>query len=211
MGQKPYGTSLNTDLLINMQVTRGSGLFEGLLARLRAWKANSLISKEQRQGRILDIGCGSFPYFLFATEFKEKYGLDPSVNSDAVKNNMIFLKKTSVQGKLPYSDKFFDVVTMLAVFEHIEHDKLIKILKEIRRVLKDNGSYIITTPAPWSDRILHAMARFSLISREEIHEHKHNFPKSEITDILIEAGFEKNKIRSGYFEFGVNMWFVAHK
>jgi hypothetical protein len=41
--------------------TRGKGFFEPFLARLRAKKANRLITKDLRGGRILDIGCGTFP------------------------------------------------------------------------------------------------------------------------------------------------------
>ena len=56
--------------------TRGSGLLEPFLARLRARKANRLIPPHLRSGRILDIGCGSFPYFLAHTSFAEKFALD---------------------------------------------------------------------------------------------------------------------------------------
>ena len=56
--------------------TRGSGLLEPFLARLRARKANRLIPAHLRSGRILDVGCGSFPYFLSHTEFAEKFALD---------------------------------------------------------------------------------------------------------------------------------------
>jgi predicted SAM-dependent methyltransferase len=100
---------------------------------------------------------------------------------------------------------------MLAVFEHIEYDKLSFVLKEVRRVLKKDGIFIITTPAPWADKFLHIMARFRLISSEEIHEHKHNHSKEKIEDILSKAGFDKRKIKSGFFEIYMNMWFSASK
>ena len=52
----------------NSRVTRGYGLLEPLLARLRAQQANSLIPNHLRKARILDIGCGSsricFPIHL---------------------------------------------------------------------------------------------------------------------------------------------------
>jgi SAM-dependent methyltransferase len=86
-----------------------------------------------------------------------------------------------------------------------------KVLKEIKRVLKPNSVFIITTPAPWSDKLLHVMARTGLISAEEIHEHKHNLSKSKIENILVEAGFTKNKIKSGFFELYMNMWFKVEK
>lgn len=51
-------------------VTRGHGVLEPLLAKLRAKKANALIPEPARAGRILDVGCGSFPFFLSGTRFR---------------------------------------------------------------------------------------------------------------------------------------------
>lgn len=192
--------------------TRGSGLLEKFLAKKRAEMANSLIPKGSKKERILDAGCGSYPYFLLSTQFKEKYGIDPSVNLSSIKDNNIFLRKTRIDDKsFPYDDNFFDAVTMLAVFEHIDHEKLVNVLKEVKRVLKKEGIFIITTPAPWSDKLLHFMARVGLISKEEIHEHKHNHSGQKIINILEKAGFEKDKIKSGFFEIFLNMWFTAKK
>lgn len=196
----------------NISYTRGTGILEEFLAKQRASKANGFISKEQRRGRVLDIGCGSYPFFLVHTKFEEKYGMDPSVNTNLVKNQNIYLSKVDVsKNKLPFKDNHFDVITMLAVFEHIEHNKLNFVLAEIRRVLKKEGVFIITTPASWADKLLHFMANFGLISSEEIHEHKHNHPREKIKGILVEAGFEERKIRSGFFELFMNMWFTASK
>lgn len=195
-----------------MKVTRGSGLLEVFLAKKRAKLANSLILNSHRSGRILDVGCGSYPYFLTTTKFKEKYGIDPSVNLSLVKDAGIILKKIKINKKaIPFANNYFDVVTMLAVFEHINQDELILVIKEIKRVLKKDGKLIITTPAPWSNNLLHTMAMVGLISSEEIHEHKHNHPKSKIENLLAEAGFEKSKIKSGFFELYMNIWFTAKK
>lgn len=192
--------------------TRGSGVFEGFLAKKRADKANGFITEKRRSGRLLDIGCGFYPHFLITTKFNEKYGIDPSVNLKLLENENIHIEKTEVDGrKISFKDEYFDAVTMLAVFEHIDKDKLVPVLKEIRRVLKKNGILIITTPAPWADKLLHFMARFELISSEEIHEHKHNHNKARIVDIIKEAGFETDKIKSGFFELYMNMWFTSIK
>lgn len=193
-------------------VTRGFGLLEGFLAKKRADKANSFIPKKLRSGRILDVGCGSYPYFLTTTDFAEKYGLDPVIEQKLVNENSLKLIKASVGiKKLPFADNFFDVVTMLAVFEHIDNKKLVLTIKETRRVLKKNGILIITTPASWSDKLLHQMAKVHLISPEEIHEHKHNYKREEITAIINNGGFKNYDIRSGYFELYMNMWFSAQK
>lgn len=187
--------------------TRGKGLLENFLATKRAQKANSLIPKEVREGRILDLGCGSYPYFLFSIDFKERFGIDPLLDEDLCKNCRINLKKEKIgEGKLPYNENFFDVVTMLAVFEHIEKEKIQNLLKEIRRVLKKEGFLIITTPAPWADSLLHFMGKVGLISSEEINEHKHNHKRDKIEDMLERVGFKKNGIKSGFFEAYANMW-----
>lgn len=192
--------------------TRGDGLLEGFLAKQRSNLANGFITPKQRNGRILDIGCGYYPYFLINTDFNEKYGIDPFVNLSLIKKEKIKLIKNKVDNKkLVFQDNYFDTVTMLAVFEHIDGDKLIPVLKEIYRVLKKDGTFIITTPAPWADKLLHQMSKFGLISKDEIHDHKHNHPRAKIENILQDARFEKEKIRSGFFEMGLNMWFKAAK
>jgi hypothetical protein len=48
---------------------------------------------------------------------------------------------------------------MLAVFEHLNPDNLIKLFKERRRVLSLDGMVILTTPATWSDRLFLCLAR----------------------------------------------------
>jgi SAM-dependent methyltransferase len=195
-----------------MNVTRGSGLLEVFLAKKRASLANKFIPEKYRNGRVLDIGCGSYPYFLETTNFKNKYGIDPFVNLTLVKNKNIILKKVKIGKKmLPFASNFFDTIVMLAVFEHVEYGELRFALKEIHRVLKKGGIFIITTPAPWADKLLHQMARVGLISSEEIHEHKHNHSKGKIEDIMEEGEFSKGKINSGFFELGMNMWFTAKK
>jgi len=191
--------------------TRGEGLFENFLAKQRAALANRLIPEKLRKGRILDIGCGTYPYFLTVAHFKEKFGIDYSVNSKGISKNMVLKKINMEKTSMPFKDGYFNVITMLAVFEHINKDKLQAVLKDVRRVLSKDGLFIITTPSPWSDKILHLMARSGLISQEEIHDHKHNMTRAGIESLLTEAGFKRQNIKKGYFEVFLNMWFVAKK
>jgi len=190
-------------------VTRGSGYLEKFLAKKRLQIANKLIPPELREGKILDVGCGSYPYFLINTVFEDKYGLDPSVSSDV--GNIKIKKLNAVGTKLPYKDNFFDVVTMLAVFEHIERDKLVGVVKEIRRVLKPGGRFILTTPCVWTDKLLRVMALFNLVSQEEMKEHTGGFAGKQLAGYFSAAGFNRAKIRTGHFEFWLNNWAVASK
>ena len=187
-------------------------MLEGFLARKRASQANSLIPDKLRAGRILDIGCGSYPAFLTGTRFSERYGLDRVVLA-AIRDSGIKLVEHDISdgSALPFEDSFFDVVTMLAVFEHLENATLRKILQEIRRVLHPGGLYVMTTPVKWTQGILKVMSSVRLVSHEEIDEHKAQYSGGEIVSLLLETGFDRSYIRHGTFELGMNVWAVAQK
>lgn len=198
------------------KVTRGYGLLEGFLASQRAKVASRLIRSSHNKERILDIGCGTYPFFLKSCDFREKHGLDKIVPSNDVKAlecQRVLITNYNIEKEevLPYESEYFDVLTMLAVFEHIEPAHLVKILREIRRVLKPGGMYIMTTPASWVDKILRLMAKLRLVSPVEIQEHKDTYTPSKISEILQEANFSKDNLRFGYFEMFMNIWATATK
>lgn len=193
------------------QVTRGKGLLEPYLARRRAAMANYLIPAELRSGRVLDIGCGSFPYFLSHTSFKEKYAIDqlpPAVEGGGIHWHTLNLND---QPKLPFADAYMDAITMLAVSEHLDPDSLAFLFKETHRVLKPEGRVIITTPSSWSDGLLHLMANMNLVSAEEINEHVFAYTLPLLGWYFGRAGFEMTRLRFGYFELGLNMWATAER
>src|SRR6202142_4543709 len=195
-------------------LTRGKGLLEPTLARLRTQRANNLIPADLRAGRILDIGCGSFPYFLAHTAFEEKFAVDqlPMPKETAVKNQIeFFTLNLNEEPKLPFEDNYFNAVTLLAVVEHLNPDSMALLFKESRRVLKPGGMVILTTPAAWSDGLLKFMARINLVSAEEIHEHAFAYTLPLIGWHFGQAGFEMKKVKFGYFEFMLNMWATATK
>jgi SAM-dependent methyltransferase len=196
---------------LDIHPTRGKGLLEPLLARMRARKANQLIPAQLREGRILDVGCGSFPYFLSHTYFKEKYAIDQfPVGLEGVDIQWRVLDLNRAP-EIPFDGDYFDVVTMLAVVEHLNPDSLVILLKDAYRVLKTEGVLIMTTPASWSDRLLHWMARVNLVSKEEIDEHVFPYTLPLLGWYLGASGFEMTKLKFGYFEMLLNMWATARK
>jgi SAM-dependent methyltransferase len=178
--------------------------------------ALSLIPPDYRKGCIVDIGCGTFPLFLASTDFAEKIGLDKSFNpsvAHALTSPSFRLVEHDIEKveELPFGDSCCDVVTMLAVIEHLEPQRLERLFAEVYRILKPSGIYIITTPAPWTDRLLRIMARLRLASSAEIDEHKGCYDRASIFDMLATAGFRGESMRGGYFELGVNVWAVASR
>ncbi len=200
---------------MSLGVTRGNGLLEGFLAKKRARLADSLIPASRRAGRILDIGCGSFPYFLTSIDFAGKYALDKTAaegNRDLDRLGITFVNFDIEAGeRLDFEDEYFDVVTMLAVFEHIEPARLTDFVKDIHRVLKKRGVYILTTPAAWTQNLLKIMARLNLVSSSEIDEHKGAYSHGSIAALLERSSFAPEKMEFGYFEMFMNNWCKAEK
>ncbi len=194
--------------------TRGKGLLEPLLARLRTQRANQLIPRDLRSGRILDIGCGSFPYFLAHTAFEEKFAVDQlEMPTETARRNRIefFSLNLNAEPHLPFSDEYFDVVTLLAVVEHLNPDSMALLFREGCRVLKPGGLVVLTTPAAWSDGLLRFMARIHLVSLEEIDEHAFAYTLPLIGWHFGQAGFRMSNVKFGYFELMLNMWATARK
>ena len=79
---------------------------------------------------LLDIGCGTHAAFLHTVSpyIKQGYGIDSKVEDSQTKKLQI--SNLNFKDKLPFQDSYFNVVTMLAVLEHIENER--EILKEIK-------------------------------------------------------------------------------
>lgn len=222
-----------------MRFTRGFGLFEHYLAKKRSKMANQLIPTSLRNGRILDIGCGTYPFFLEKTDFNEKYGIDksdelaqytqyistphpPPISSISYPSQLSQLSQSTHpihlqqwdfenQSELPFETGSFHVVTMLAVIEHLEPSNARQLISEIFRILQKDGLLILTTPAAWTNPLLHWMACLKLVSPLEINEHKDTYSHKKIAKLLQDCGFKKEFITLGYFELFMNLWTCGMK
>lgn len=93
--------------------------------------------------KILDIGCG--PWGLISYIDKgDRYGLDPLMDYFSkefnLPQNIKFLKGTAEN--IPFKDDFFDLVIITNVLDHVRNP--FKIIKEIKRVLKNGGFLFFT-------------------------------------------------------------------
>lgn len=188
--------------------TRGSGFLERFLSKQRSKVAKGKICGRFSRGRVLDIGCGLYPYFLSTLDAFDKYGID---QSDIKIQEGMTLCKTDLNAikKLPFEDGYFDAVSALALIEHLDPAAVPCILQEARRVLKKDGILVLTTPADWTEKILKYMAALNLVSKQEISEHKSLFNSRSLRELLRVCGFRNIKIDS--FELGMNLLAVADK
>lgn len=93
---------------------------------------------------VLEIGCG-LGILLSLLKTKNKYGVES--NEFAVnkcKEKGINARLHEDVYRLPFDDNFFDAVIMNESIEHI-HD-IDRLTKEVKRILKRGGKFIITTP-----------------------------------------------------------------
>ena len=100
---------------------------------------------------------------------------------------------------LPLLDKTFEVVTALAIIEHVDNPEMM--LAEIRRVLKPGGRVLVTTPALVGKHPLELLATLGLISREEIMDHKRYYTRVTLQQAMERAGLKQVRVK----HFGI-MW-----
>ncbi|MDO8639225.1 MAG: methyltransferase domain-containing protein [Candidatus Daviesbacteria bacterium] len=101
--------------------------------------------------KVLDLGCGSGYYSYLLSKMPIKLnitGIDNHVNAiedakrDVGEKNAKFIIGNAE--KLPFPENSFDKIVMSEIIEHVKDD--IRVLKEARRVLKQGGILVLTTP-----------------------------------------------------------------
>lgn len=118
----------------------------------RLEKVTKLTSDIQLKDKIvLDIGCGSGMISSYFCEQRSSvFGIDISENMIQQANSYLQsrnLKATLGIGdatNLQFPDNYFDVITCVSVLEWLDKD--IEAIREIRRVLKNDGIAIVSVP-----------------------------------------------------------------
>ncbi|MCM8786994.1 MAG: class I SAM-dependent methyltransferase [Candidatus Omnitrophica bacterium] len=114
-----------------------------------------LLSKK-RSRKILDVGCGTGETLSFLQKTfpkAELYGVDLSqvaVKYAKSRGHKKIFRASAL--KLPFKKDFFDTILILDVLEHIKNHQ--KVIYEAKRVLKNKGQIVITSPSLsflWSD------------------------------------------------------------
>ncbi|MFH1331911.1 MAG: class I SAM-dependent methyltransferase [archaeon] len=90
------------------------------------------------------------------------------IETELGKENKVKLIESDAK-KIPLKDKSVDVAYMLDVMEHIKEKELV--LKEVKRILKDDGVFILSVPDTESMLMRKIITRMHKIKELEDHEH----------------------------------------
>ena len=122
-----------------------------IIIALEHWHRYLHILDIVKNKKVIDIASGTgYGTNLLASNAKNITGID--ISEKAVLNS----KKEYVQDNLnyligsveniPFDDNTIDVVVSFETIEHISEELQVKFLKEVKRVLKDDGIFIVSTP-----------------------------------------------------------------
>lgn len=118
------------------------------IEHLMRYKSVSEIVKDKI---VLDAATGDgYGAFILSSHAKKITGIDISNESinyaknNYYNNNLDYLQ-SSIE-KLPFEDSTFDVIISFETIEHVDINIQNKFFAEIKRVLRDNGILIISTP-----------------------------------------------------------------
>jgi len=187
---------------------------EPFLRKMRIAKVLPILNRIGQSVRLLDVGCGWEARFLNAVEPYIASGVGIDFKAPDLETAKLKTISATLNDKLPFEDNSFDVVSLMAVLEHLE--KPLDILKEIHRVLKKKdggisvgGTLVGTVPSKAAKPVLEFLSyKLGIVNEAEIRDHKQYFNKNDLAEIFAKAGF--GKMEHKYFQFGMNNFFVVY-
>ena len=157
--------------------------------------------------RVLDVGCFDGSLFaLYRARITHGIGIDPLLVANGEWAGFRFIKSPFPSSAL--DGQRFDVITMLAVLEHVPANDLDQWREACEALLEPGGRLIATVPSPRVDDILHLFGRLRLVEGIAAHEH-HGFDPEDLPPILSSGGLAVSEHRR--FELGLNHLFVFTK
>jgi len=156
---------------------------------------------------VLDIGCADGELFRQIPNVAEGVGVDPDLPQEtpAVRGTVL------VKGLFPHAlpdQQPFDVITMLAVLEHVPPECQRTLAVDCARHLKPGGHLIITVPSPFVDRILAALQFCRLIHGMALEQH-YGYDPSRTATLFAVDGLQL--VHARRFQLGLNNLFVFRK
>ncbi len=155
------------------------------------------------KGRLLDIGCGNNRLVnLYRNSGGEGVGVDVYPWDDS----HVLVDDSS---DLPFTDLSFNTVTFVASINHIPNR--LAVLREIRRLLADDGHVILTNLNPFISEIWHKWAFWDKDTKVRGMKEGEvwGFSDNDLTRLLNQAGFRV--VARKRFSWRINQIFICDK
>jgi len=150
---------------------------------------------KSKNGKFLDIGfgAGNLEEFIIKNNLAlDIYGIDISPRAvSTAKSRLEGNYYVSSVEKLPFKNSIFNIVVMADVMEHIEKEKSVHVLAEVRRVMKKGGWLVISVP------LNEGLARLVTMEENE-NRHMREFTSEMLRNELRESGFVADKMNYLY-------------
>ena len=157
--------------------------------------------------RVLDVGCSDGELFRqLGSRIGEGVGIDADLHESVEMPGFELIPGTFPENLR--DSRRFDVITMLAVLEHVPRERQADIARACSRYLEPGGYLVVTTPAPVVDRILDVLLFLRLIDGMSLEQH-YGFDPSDTPAIFSPHGLTLVKFRR--FQLGLNNLFVFRK
>ena len=189
----------------------GTKDFNALDLFICRWRSGIVRRQLQPGATVLDFGCGHQALFLRSVQqhIRQGIGLDYDATPGRVATNLE-IQNFHFKDRFEFPDRTFDNITILAVLEHIPPDQVGILFREFRRILKDDGRVLLTTPTPASKPLLEFLAfKLRIISAPEIADHKHYYSQADIQAVAAGQGFGCSAYHT--FQFGLNCFAALNK
>ena len=158
---------------------------------------------------LLDVGCGWEAKLLRMVEPYVARGVGVDFKAPELKTAKLETVSVVFNERLPFASADFDVITMLAVLEHM--DKPLEILRDCARLLRPGGTLLMTVPSWYAKPVLEFLSfRLGIVNPEEIRDHKRYFNREDLYEIFdqVEA---LAIVEHEYFQWRFNNRLVARK
>jgi cyclopropane fatty-acyl-phospholipid synthase-like methyltransferase len=173
---------------------------------LQMWRIRMAAPWIPEGSRVLDIGCADGALFRkLSHRIVAGSGLDPTLTEARELEQFRLLP-----GVFPATSPVgpFDVVTMLAVLEHVPQSEQTALARKCAELLPPRGRVIVTVPQPAVDHLLALLIRLRISDGMSVEEHYGFDPR--VTRSLFEgAGLEQ--ICHRRFQLGLNNLYVFQK
>lgn len=174
---------------------------------LQRWRIRKAAKHIPSGARVLDIGCFDGTLFRrLGGRIGAGVGIDPLAPPCGKDPDFLLIRGT-FPDDMPEVEPF-DVITALAVVEHLPAEDGPRFAESCARYLVPKGLVVLTVPAPAVDSILHVMQRLRVLDGMSVEEH-HGFTPRSVEALFTARDFVLHHKET--FQLGLNHVLVFRK